>query len=101
MTCDTAYADQQKIVERYQPGTYIHNDDFIGIASFNIFQGVYVATIFGAAFFFDLFWPERQESRAVRTAWKICAALACVMGLADAIAFTVSFLSPANLLRYR
>lgn len=85
----TAYADQQKFIERYQPGTYVHNNDFIGIASFNIFQGVYVATIFGAAFFFDLFWPERHESRAVRIAWKICAVIACLMGLADALAYTV------------
>ena len=67
----------------------MHNNNFIGIASYNIFVGVYVATIFGSAFFFDLFWPERQESRAVKLAWRICSVLACVFTLASALAFTV------------
>jgi uncharacterized membrane protein len=66
-----------------------YNDDFIGIASYNIFVGIAVATIFGAAFFFDLFWPEREESPSVRLAWKICAIVVTVMCFADAIALTV------------
>jgi hypothetical protein len=36
----------------------------------DIFVGIFVATIFGAAFFFDLFWPERHESLSVKLAWK-------------------------------
>ena len=67
----------------------VHNDDFVGIASYNIFVGIFVATIFGAGFFFDLFWPERHESRSVRFAWKVCSVLACIMCLADALALTV------------
>jgi hypothetical protein len=66
----------------------VHNNNFIGIASFNIFNGIYVATIFGAAFFFDLFWPERYESRAVKLAWKICSVIACAISLATALAYT-------------
>ncbi|EIM82715.1 uncharacterized protein STEHIDRAFT_149149 [Stereum hirsutum FP-91666 SS1] len=81
------YANQQRFVTRTSSSSE-YNDDFIGIASFNIFVGVFVATIFGAGFFFDLFWPKRHESNAVRLAWKICAILACIMGLADAIALT-------------
>jgi hypothetical protein len=53
----------------------MYNNDYVGIGSFNIFVGVFVATIFGAAFFFDLFWPERTESRAVKRAWRVRAAV--------------------------
>jgi hypothetical protein len=66
----------------------MYNNDYVGIGSFNIFVGVFVATIFGAAFFFDLFWPERTESRAVKRAWRICAVLACVLTLACALPYT-------------
>jgi hypothetical protein len=67
----------------------VHNNAFVGIASYNIFVGVYVATIFGSAFFFDLFWPERHESAAVKLAWRICSVLACLFTLACALAYTV------------
>ena len=83
------YVKQQSLIERLHSSASVHNDDFVGIASYNIFVGIFVATIFGAGFFFDLFWPERHESKSVRLAWKICAVLACVMCLADALALTV------------
>ena len=67
----------------------MHNNNYIGIASFNIFTGIFVATIFGSAFFFDLFWPERHESPSVKLAWKICSIFACVLTLACALAYTV------------
>jgi lipid-A-disaccharide synthase-like uncharacterized protein len=68
----------------------VHNDDIVGIFSYNIFVGIAVATIFGSGFFFDLFWPERKESKSVRLAWKICSVLVSIMALADALALTVS-----------
>lgn len=83
------YVDQQQDVERLHPPATVHNDDFVGAASYNIFVGIYVATIFGSAFFFDLFWPERRESSSVRFAWKVCSILACVVALADATCLTV------------
>jgi hypothetical protein len=83
------YVDQQKYMETHHMGATVHNDDYIGIASYNIFVGIYVATIFGSAFFFDLFWPERVESAAVKLAWRICSVLACLMTLACALAYTV------------
>ncbi|KAI8941246.1 hypothetical protein NX059_002478 [Plenodomus lindquistii] len=81
------YVDQQKYVSA-SPGASVRNNNFIGIASYNIFVGVYVATIFGAAFFFDLFWPERYQSPAVKIAWKVCSVLACVFTLSCALAYT-------------
>jgi len=48
-----------------------------------------VATIFGSAFFFDLFWPERHESPAVKLAWRICSILAIMFVTGAAIAITV------------
>ncbi|KAK6332257.1 hypothetical protein TWF696_002978 [Orbilia brochopaga] len=83
------YVDQQDYLERYYPGSHIHNNDIVGIASFNIFMGVSVATIFGAAFFFDLFWPDRYESPGVKLAWKISAVAVCIGTFADALAYTV------------
>lgn len=82
------YVDQQKFVANHSPGATVHNNNFIGIASYNIFVGIYVATIFGAAFFFDLFWPERRETPAVRLAWRICSVLACAFTLSCALAYT-------------
>lgn len=84
------YVSQQRFIERYDGRAAVHNDDFVGAASYNIFVGIYVATIFGAGFFFDLIWPERRESRAVRWAWRVCSVLACLFALSSAIAVTVS-----------
>jgi hypothetical protein len=88
--CKTDYVDQQDFVAAHSsPSARVHNNNFIGIASYNIFTGVFVATIFGSAFFFDLFWPERRESAAVKLAWRICSVLACAFTLSAALAFTV------------
>jgi hypothetical protein len=83
------YVDQQKKVQKDYPGANVSNNDIVGSFSYNIFAGVFVATIFGAAFFFDLFWPERRESRSVQLAWKICSVLAVLFVLASAINLTV------------
>jgi hypothetical protein len=61
---------------------------FLAAQSPPAYVGIYVATIFGSAFFFDLFWPERQQSGAVKLAWKVCSVLACMMTLACALAYT-------------
>lgn len=68
---------------------YVFNNDYVGAASYNIFAGVFVAFIFGAAFFFDLFWPERRENHAVRVAWKACGVLAVCFMLASAFTLTI------------
>ncbi|MCJ1277379.1 hypothetical protein MMC21_005191 [Puttea exsequens] len=83
------YVDQQEFVAGLDHLAVVYNDDFVAVASYNIFCGVFVATIFGAAFFFDLFWPERKESKGVHLAWKICAVLACVFTFGDALALTI------------
>jgi lipid-A-disaccharide synthase-like uncharacterized protein len=87
--CYTDYVDQQEFVSALNRNVTVHNNDYIGIASYNIFVGIFVATIFGSAFFFDLFWPERHESPSVKMAWRICSVLACMMTLASALAETV------------
>ena len=82
------YVDQRDgIKSRYGYHTSVR--DIVGIFSFNIFVGIAVATIFGSGFFFDLFWPQRHESLAVKKAWKICSVLMCFLTFADAIALTV------------
>ncbi|PLB53970.1 hypothetical protein P170DRAFT_372592 [Aspergillus steynii IBT 23096] len=83
------YVDQQSDIQGKHPGIYVWNNDFIGAASYNIWCGVAVAFIFGGAFFFDLFWPERHESRGVRLAWKICAVTVSIMMLSSALTMTI------------
>ena len=69
------------------------NNDIVGVFSFNIFVGVAVATIFGSGFFFDLFWPERKETKTIRAAWKGSAIGVAFFALADQIATTVGSIS--------
>lgn len=38
---------------------------------------------------FDLFWPERHESKSVMIAWKTGGVLSCIFYLANALWFTV------------
>ncbi|TID24330.1 hypothetical protein E2P81_ATG02631 [Venturia nashicola] len=83
------YKDEQKNIQKAYPNANIANNDIIGSFSYNIFAGVFVATIFGAAFFFDLFWPERMESKPVQLAWKICSILSVLFVLASAINLTI------------
>lgn len=83
------YIDEQDFVKRLDPNAYVYNNDYIGAASYNIFAGIFVAFIFGAAFFFDLFWPLRYESQGVRWAWKVCGVLAVLIHLASALTLTV------------
>ncbi len=94
LTKPTDYLDSQDHLARLDPNAKEHNNDYVGIASYNIWAGVFTATIFGAAFFFDLFWPERHESRSVRWAWKICSLVCIAFILGDVIAYTVYFFPP-------
>lgn len=81
--------EQDGIQTRDGTRAHVQNNDIVGILSYNIFIGISVATIFGSGFFFDLFWPERHESRAVKMAWKISSVVVSIAALADAIALTV------------
>jgi len=83
------YVKQQSTIEKLHSSANVHNDDFVGIASYNIFCGVSVATIFGAGFFFDLFFPERYEPKNIRWAWRLSAVFVTLCTIADALAFTV------------
>ncbi|TKA49549.1 hypothetical protein B0A54_00216 [Friedmanniomyces endolithicus] len=48
--------------------THVYNKAFVGAGSYNIFAGVFVAFVFGAAFFTDLMLPERHDSPSARRA---------------------------------
>jgi len=85
----TDYVKQQSTIEKLHTSATVHNDDFVGIASYNIFTGVAVATVFGAGFFFDLFFPERYEPKNIRWAWRLSAVFVTLCAFADALAFTV------------
>lgn len=83
------YIDQQNELQGQFPGIDVFNNNYVGIASYNIFIGVSAAIIFGAAFFFDLFFPDRYEPRWVQNMWMGSAIFSCVAGLGDALAYTV------------
>ena len=89
MIADVAsdYVKEQSRIQDLHSSHSLHNDPFLG-ASYNIFCGVATATIFGAAFFFDLFWPERYEPKNICMWWKISAVFVTICGLADALALT-------------
>lgn len=95
------YVNNQDWISKQTGGkAVVQNDDIVGILSFNIFVGISVATIFGSGFFFDLFWPERKESKSVRLAWKISAVAVSFAALADAIALTVIVATHKAFIKY-
>ena len=84
------YIDGQAKVQKMTNKRFkVYNNDYVGAASYNIFAGVFVAFIFGAAFFFDLIWPERRESKGVMIALKVCGILAVIFHLASALTITI------------
>lgn len=83
------YIDQQNSLQKRFPGIDVYNDDFVGIASYNVFVGVFAAFVFGAAFFFDLFFPERYEPRWVQNLWMGCAIFTCLAATGDALGYTI------------
>jgi len=83
------YVDEQSYIKGLNRNALEYNNDYIGVASYNIWSGIFTAFIFGGAFFFDLFWPERREIKSVRLAWRICGVLSVVFGLASALALTI------------
>ncbi|KAB8343074.1 hypothetical protein FH972_022668 [Carpinus fangiana] len=87
------YVDQQKYASQViardgNRSNNEYNDDYVGVASYNIWCGIFVAFIFGAAFFFDLFWPERHEDRGIKNAWRACSVAACIFLTADVAVLT-------------
>ncbi|SMQ48377.1 unnamed protein product [Zymoseptoria tritici ST99CH_3D7] len=83
------YIHSQRKVASLDANVYVYNNDFVGPAAFDIPAGVFVSFIFGAAFFFDLFWPIRWESRTVQTAWRICGLLSIAFQLASSLWLTI------------
>lgn len=83
------YLNQQEALQRQFPGIGVFNNDYIGIASYNIFVGIFAAIVFGAAFFLDLFWPARYEPRWVQNIWMGGAIFASIAALGDALAYTI------------
>lgn len=84
------YIDMERTIQSVTSNRIkVYNNNYVGAGSYNIFAGVFIAFIFGAAFFFDLIWPERHESKSVRIAWKACGVLSVIFHLASALWLTV------------
>ncbi|KAF4623489.1 hypothetical protein D9613_001279 [Agrocybe pediades] len=67
---------------------HLYNNDLIDAAICTIVFCVLVATVFGADFFFLLFWPSRRYARWYQTAKKITAVVVTAGVLACAIVST-------------
>ncbi|KAK0355837.1 hypothetical protein LTR91_012412 [Friedmanniomyces endolithicus] len=62
------YLDMARRIRTFDGTARVYIEDCIGVASYNIFAGVFAALIFGAAFFFDLIWPQRHQRQSARSA---------------------------------
>ncbi|KAK1066232.1 hypothetical protein LTR12_001720 [Friedmanniomyces endolithicus] len=62
------YIEMARRIQTLDGAAHAYNEDYIGVASYNIFAGVFAALIFGAAFFFDLIWPQRHQRQSARSA---------------------------------
>lgn len=77
------YEKLQTNVQNASPGALLHNNDIISAQIVTIVFCVLVATIFGADFFFLLFFPRREYPAWYNASRKACAiVIAC--GLAAA-----------------
>ncbi|CAL3969139.1 hypothetical protein PZA11_006231 [Diplocarpon coronariae] len=86
----TDYVSQrEQLYKRSDGRAIVENHDIVSIFGYNIFIGIAVSTIFGSGFFFDLFWPERHESVAVKWAWRISSVVVSFMAFADALLLTL------------
>ncbi|KAK0893146.1 hypothetical protein LTR02_013024 [Friedmanniomyces endolithicus] len=62
------YIDLARRIRTFDGTARVYIEDYISVASYNIFAGVFAAFVFGAAFFVDLIWPQRYQSRGARSA---------------------------------
>ncbi|KII93998.1 hypothetical protein PLICRDRAFT_36214 [Plicaturopsis crispa FD-325 SS-3] len=67
----------------------IYNNDIVAAACVTIVSGVFVATVFGAEFFFLLFWPEYTYPPWVVRWKKIAAVFVTVLLTADVLQWTI------------
>ena len=81
---------QKRHIQSAHPGADVLYGDIIAILAVHIVITTVVSWFFTAAFFADLFWPERPQTAASRLKWKIGALVALGSVLADAVAFNVS-----------
>ncbi|KAF8056491.1 hypothetical protein FPV67DRAFT_1530121 [Lyophyllum atratum] len=78
------YGDQQDNMERMSNhAASVHNNDIIDAEILTIVFCVFVATVFGADYFFLIFWPERRYPPWYNIA-RLVAALVVTLGVAAA-----------------
>jgi hypothetical protein len=103
MATDTLdkYLELQNQVSIYQPGASLFNNDIVGVGAFTIFAGVYTATVFGAMFFFLLFWPALSETvmwfriKAAASIFAILAVLGAAISSTIIVATRNAYLIPS------
>ncbi|KAJ4256093.1 hypothetical protein NW762_009169 [Fusarium torreyae] len=80
MSALKSYLKLPKTIDGY-PGSSVDSTDFTAAFALNTASCIFICLFFGAALFFDLFWPERVERRGVQWAWKWVAAACCIVQL--------------------
>ncbi|KAF8150220.1 hypothetical protein B0H34DRAFT_733101 [Crassisporium funariophilum] len=84
------YENHQDHIERLSGYTAsVHNNDIVAAAIVTIVFCVLVATIFGADFFFLVFWPRRVYPRWYNTTKKVLAVLITLGMAASALMSTI------------
>jgi hypothetical protein len=72
------------------PSARINSTDLVASLGFNVAPNILIGLFFGAAIFYDLFWPERVECRRIQWTWKLSAMALCVMELAALLWLTIT-----------
>ncbi|CRG89985.1 hypothetical protein PISL3812_07025 [Talaromyces islandicus] len=71
------------------PSARINTTDLVASLGFNVAPNILIGLFFGAAVFYDLFWPERVECRRIQWTWQLSALALCVMQLAALLWLTI------------
>ncbi|GIZ36584.1 hypothetical protein CKM354_000005400 [Cercospora kikuchii] len=84
----TRYQDRRDDVEEKNPNISVDVDDLSNIRLVLTVIGGVWGLIFGMAFLFDLWWPERRESKLMSLSWKLSAILGTLAQLGATLATT-------------
>lgn len=83
------YVNQKKFIDRVSAEADVFNRDFINAFSYNGLAGLYVAIMFALAVISDLLWPDRNEGKFIRQAWRVSSVLACAMAISATFTVTI------------
>lgn len=89
MVTGTDYLALQNTQVPDHPSAHFSATNFVGTFAIALFSCLFIGFFPGAAVFFEIFWPERVESRSAQLMWKIGMLAATVLQFVASLAFTI------------